>query len=280
MSDYQWPYGGTYDLYRNWTDLAHISNVNLYLNDLPASGSTEVVVSPVMALPVQPAELKNPAIVLGGRTLTVPAVLKSGDFLEIEPDGLATHYDDKGDLLARVRFPVDGLPTMRPGVNLVAFDCEKPQGVSARAEVTLNPLGVPFGSLNSPDKILWRHLGREYEMPRWITAASGEENAWDLAVRPGEQARLEVELSGVMDAPTLGIGGREVRFPVTLRQNDRLTCRDGRHWIVTDEKRAVVTQGELSGPLPTVMAGTTRVSFACLGPDRAMVRLVKVYEPK
>ena len=121
--------------------MAHISEVNLYLNDLPPGDSTEVVLGPVMALAVQPAELKNPALTVNGRTLTLPVTLKSGDFLELEPTGDCAHYNDKGDLLALVRpAAAAGWPVLRPGENAVAFDCEKPPGVSARAEVTAQRL--------------------------------------------------------------------------------------------------------------------------------------------
>lgn len=279
MSDYQWPYGGHYDIYRNPLDLAHISELSFYLNDLPAGGSTEVTVSHVMALAVQPAELRNPALTVSGRTVTVPVTMKSGDFLEIAPDGDCTHCDDKGDLLARVRVAsAAGWPVVQTGDNAVAFDCEPPAGARARAEVTLNAFGQPFGTPNPRRQIDWVHLAREYDMPRWITAAASGEMAWELPVRAGEKARLEIELRGGMEHPVVSVSGHELRFPVALKPGQRLVCRAQRHWAVLDASDAVLAEGDLASAPPTLHGGLNHILFRCAAPDRAQVRLVKVYE--
>jgi hypothetical protein len=280
MSNYQWPYGSYYGIYRNPLDMAHISEVNLYLNNLPPGDSTEVVLSPIMGLAVQSAELKNPTLTVNGRTLALPITLKSGDFAEVEASGDGAHYDDKGDLLALLRpTAADGWPVLRSGDNALAFDCESPPGVNARAEVTLNASGALFGTSNPRSKIGWEHLAREYEMPRWITAPEGANNAWDLAVRPGERARLEIEFSGGMNTPVLTVSGQELRFPVTLKPGHRLICRGERHWVILDAKRAQVAEGDLAAAPPTLKSGSTLISFTCRTPDRALVKLVKVYEP-
>ena len=279
MTDHQWPYGGTYDIYRNPIDLAHVSGLNLYLNDVPAGGTAEVVLGPVIALPVQPAELKNPALTVNGASLALPVTLKSGQFIELEPGGECVHYDERGDLLARVR-PAGTIPALRAGDNALAFTCEKPPGVSARAEVTVNAFGKPFGTPRPRAQIDWKKLAREYDMPRWIIAPDGEDNAWDLPVRPGETAKLEIELSGAMENPALNINGRVIPFPVSLKTGQRLSCRDQRHWIVRNAARAVVAEGELPELLPALAPGPNRISFACAAPDHAIVRLAKVYEPQ
>jgi len=265
MTNYQWPYGTGYSVYRTGVDMAHISELNLYLNNLPPGESTEVVISPIMALAVQPAELKNPALTVNGDTLTLPVTLKSGDFLELEPTGDCAHYNDKGDLLALVR--PTAAPALRPGENTVTFNC-------ARAEVTLNAFGTPFGTLNPRRQIGWKHLAREYEMPRWITAPT----EWDLPVRPGEKARLEIELTGGMDTPVLTVNGRELRFPVTMKPGEKLTCRDQRHWVVTDAKRKTIAKGNLAAAPPVLKGGLNHVAFTCATPDHAQVKLIKVYE--
>jgi hypothetical protein len=279
MTDHVWPYGGTYDIYRNPLDLAHISEVNVYLNDLPANDATEVVLGPVIALPVQPAELTNPRLTLNGRTLTVPVTLKSGDFLELDASGVCTHYDERGNLQVRLQ-PVaaEAWPVLRAGENPIEFGGEKPQGASARAEVTVNSFGAPFGAPNPSGEIGWKHLGRECEMTRLITAPDGEDNAWDMPVRPGGRAKLELELCGVMDAPVLTVGGRTARFPVTLKEGHRLLCRDRRRWTVLDASRTKIAEGELPEELPVLPSGRNRVSFSCAAPVRGQVRLVKVYE--
>ncbi len=280
MSDYQWPYGGHYDLYRNPLDMAHVSDVNLYLNNLPPATSTEVIVSPVMALAVQPAQLKNPVLTINGQKLTLPVTLESGDFLEVESAGDCARYDDQGDLVARVRpVAVENWPVLKSGENGIVFDCDKPTGASARAEVTLNAFGTSFGTANPRAQIGWSHLTREYEMPRWITAPEGADNIWDFSVRPGEHARLQIELSGGMDSPALTVNGDVLRFPVVLKPTQRLLCRGDRHWHIMDAQRAQIAEGDLTVALPILKSGSNRVSFTCVAPDRALVKLVKVYEP-
>jgi hypothetical protein len=278
MSRYTWPYDGTLELHRNTLDMAHISQVSLYLNNLPPGDTTDVILSPVMALPVQPAELKNPAITLNDQTLTLPITMKSGDYLELESSGVCAHYRDNGSLLARVR-PAATMawPILRSGSNVVTFDCEKPQGVSARAEVTLNALGVSFGAMNPRRQIGWSHLAREYEMTRTITAPVSVDNAWDVAVRPSKKAVLEFELCGAMESPVLTVCGRALHFPVTLKSGQRLVCRDQRHWVVMDSARAKIAEGQLAEEPPVLKGGLNRVEFTCARTDGAQVKLVKVY---
>lgn len=277
MTDHQWPYGGGYDIYRNPIDAAHVSGLNLYLNDVPAGGAAEVVLGPVVALPVSPAELKHPVLSVNGAALALPVTLKSGEFLELEPGGECVHYDEKGDLLARVR-PTGAIPALRAGENALAFACDKPPGVSARAEITVNAFGAPFGTPRK--QIDWSKLAREYDLPRWISAPDGADNAWDLPVRPGESAKLEIEFSGAMENPALTVNARVVSFPVSLKMGQRLFCRDQRHWIVLDAARATVAKGEFPEALPALAPGPNRVSFTCAAPDRAIVRLAKVYETR
>lgn len=279
MTRYTWPYGGSYDIYRNPLDMTHISQVSFYLNNLPPGETTETILSPVMALPVQSTELKTPALTVNGQSLTLPLTMKSGDFLELEPSGLCTHYSDKGDLLARVRpATADIRPMLRTGENTVTFACNKPQGVSARAEVTINTLGTPFGTPNPRRKIAWENLTREYEMTRIITTPDGPDNTWDIAVRPGEKAALEIELTGEMESPVLNVNGHALRFPVTLKTGQRLLCRDQRQWVVLDVTRTKIAEGRLAKAPPILKGGLHPISFTCVAPNCAQVKLVKVYK--
>lgn len=277
MFKYDWPYGHDYSIYRTALDMAHISEINIYLNELPPGKNTEVIIGPIRALPVQPTELKNPALTVNGKELTLQATLKSGDFLELEPNGACFHYNEKGDLVARVAsIPAADGPMLSPGENALAFHCQKPPGVSARAEVTLLAAGPAFGRMNPRSSVGWESIAREYEMPRWIIAG---DNTWEIAVRPGESAKVELELSGAMDTPTLTINDRPIHFPVALEAGQKLVCADQRHWAVFDAKRAKLAEGRLPDPLPVLRSGPNRVSFNCGAPDRAVVRLIKVYEP-
>jgi len=303
MTDYVWPYGGAYDIYRNPLDLAHLSQVNLYLNDLPVGEPVDVAVSPVMALPVRSGALKNPSLTVNGQTLSLPFALASGDFAEIEPDGVCTHYSDAGEPLEWIRLapaghadagpsPREGIlsgetrvgasacafPVVAHGVNRIAFICDAPSNANARADVTLSVFGEPFGTPNPRRMIDARQLTREYGMPRRIATTNAADNAWEIAVRPGERARLEIEIAGALENPALAIFDRVVRFPVALKAGERLFCGDGRHWRVLDAKRAEIARGTLGEKVPSLGSGSTRVAFDCQAPAGATVRLVKVYE--
>ena len=77
---------------------------------------------------------------------------------------------------------------------------------------------------------------------------------------------------------TVTVGGKTVRFPVTMSAGQRLVCRDQRHWSVSDAKRGTLARGTLDASLPALASGPTRISFACVPTGRAEVKLVKVYE--
>lgn len=279
MTDYVWPYDRGYSLYRNSLDLAHISGVSFYLNGLPAGGSTDVTVGPIMALPTQPAELKNAALSLNGQTLALPTPLKSGEFVDVEPDGMIFHHGEKGDLTSRRQMDMaHGWPKLATGRNAASFDCEKPQDRSARAEITINAFGSPFGSRNAAAEIGSHHLSRECEMTRLILPSDGNRDSWNVAVRPGAQARLEIEFRGPMDSPVLTVRDRRLRFPMALKAGERLLCTQGRHWMALDAKRKRIAEGDLEEEPPILKEGQNKIAFECASTDRGQVRLVKVYE--
>ncbi|HNX34141.1 MAG TPA: hypothetical protein PKM57_05900 [Kiritimatiellia bacterium] len=279
MDDYVWPYGGAYDVYRNTLDMTHVSQVSLYVNDLPAGGKCDVTVSPVMALPSRPALLREPVLTVNGRTLALPFTLSSGDFAELEPDGVCTHYSEKGDPLARFICGAGGPPALRAGPNTLLFSCVPPSNVSARAEVTVSAFGAPFGTARPRRATGRKHLEREYEMPRLVLASNDISQAtWEVAVRPGEKAALEIELCGTMTAPVLTVGGHAVGFPVSLKDGQRLICHDCRSWTVFDAKRAILAQGKLDVKVPMLASGPNQIVFACTTSGRSVVKLTKVYD--
>lgn len=263
--------------YRAVLDLGHVSEITLCLTSLPPGKTVTAIISPVMAMPFQPVPIKNPALTLNGQTLTLPFTLLSGDFAEIGRDGICTHYSEKGSPLARMRS--DALPLLRNGDNALSFSCLPVSNASARAEITLNTYGIPFGTPNPHRKIGWKHMEREYEMTRVFLASNDVDMAsWDVAVRPEEKAQLEIELCGAMTSPALTINGVTARFPVTLAEGRRLLCLDQRRWTVVDAHRVQVAEGRLDKKIPTLVSGANHVSFTCVTPDRAQVKMVKVYK--
>ncbi|HRU19772.1 MAG TPA: hypothetical protein P5125_05385 [Kiritimatiellia bacterium] len=274
MDEHVWPYrkAGSHALFRTNLDMAHLSQVSLYLNALPAGAHVEVTVSPVEALPVRSVDMKRPVVTVNGQGLTVPFTLASGEFAELEPDGLFTHYSERGEPLARAMCDARGRPVLRAGDNAFTY-------TGGRAEITVTTFGEAFGASRRRRAIDWKHLKHEYEMPRLVLASNDVTRAeWEVAVRPGEKARLGVEFSGGMASPAILAQGKTWSFPVTLQAGQRLLCRDGRNWSVLDANRATLSQGTLDTPLPRLNGGPNRVVFTCENPDRARICLVKRYE--
>ena len=308
MPDYVWPYhagGGSHAVYRNAVDRQHISQVNLLLNEIPAGGEVDILVSPIHSLPTRRAELVNPTLELGGTKVTLPVKLESGQYLELESLDDGVLYDERGELLGRFQPPVDQLPTLAAGQNLLGFECVPPQGLGARAEVTVIALGPPFGKGRDAAEIDWKRLDREYEIPRVVTRLDGRDNVWTIIRRadmgPGAEAALpslEVEIAvvppdpagapagaataaAVLDTPTLTIGDRAVRFPVRLAAGQRLVCRDQATWQVLNADGGEAAAGRLADPFPPLIPGANPVKLDSPTPAapnlRLVVKLVKVY---
>jgi len=201
LTDYVWPYGGgfgSHAIYRNPVVTAHVSEVNLYLNEIPPGRAVDVLISPIMALPVREVELVNPSLAVNGTAVTFPVSLLSGHYLEVEgPEGGA-HYDARGELLGR--FALDGsLPALAAGSNQLRFACRAPAAGSARAEVTVIALGEPFGERRS-GPVDETYLKREYDLPRIVTRTDGTDNRWSIPARDtGREAppALEWEIEAI-----------------------------------------------------------------------------------
>ncbi len=204
LTDYVWPYGGggSHAIYRNSVDQAHISEVNLLLNEIPAGGKVDILVSPIRALSTRQGDLANPSLEVAGAKVTFPMSLKSGQYIELESADDCVLYDERGELLSRFRPQAASLPRLAEGANTLRFDCTPPEGLSARAEVTVVSLGQPFGSRRAETEIDWSRLEREYEIPRVVTRTDGVDNLWSIVRRaegPGGRQEapptLELEIS-------------------------------------------------------------------------------------
>lgn len=309
LTDYQWPYhasGGSHAVYRNSVDRAHISEVNLLLNEIPAGGAVDILLSPIRSLATRKAELVNPSLEIGGTEMVLPVTMQSGQYIELESLEDCILYDERGELIQRFRPQVERLPGLAQGANTVRFDCTPPDDLSARAEVTVISLGQPFGTSRADAEIDWSRLDREYDMPRLVTRTDGADNVWQIIRRsdtPGDQPEsppsLEVEIEveqvgqpakgaetgqnkGYLDRPVLTIGRQSVHFPVRLLEGQRLICRDQATWQVVDANGAEVASGDVADSFPTLSPGTNQVSLDFETPEeassvRVLVRTVKIY---
>jgi hypothetical protein len=85
------------------------------------------------------APLKNPTLALDGATLTIPAELKTGDYVEFWADGPARVFDRNGVTLATVQ-PAGATPKLQPGENRLIL---RANGAAA-AKLTLITTGEPL----------------------------------------------------------------------------------------------------------------------------------------
>ena len=158
-ADYSWPYGGTYSIYRESIRPASVDTLSLWYNNLPPGQSVTCYLSPIRALPVTPAKLRNPSITIGGKSLTFPVEIETGQFLEFHGPGDCKLYGLKGEEIRDVE-PVGDVPELESGANGVEFACESEPGRNPRAYVSTITQGEPFGGANPPGEIRAEFLQR------------------------------------------------------------------------------------------------------------------------
>ena len=205
--DFVWPYGGK--LYphvgRNQTDMKHVSGVNVWLNEVPPGGKTEISLSDVKFLGVTERTVEGASVTVNGQAFALPFALASGDYAELE-GGVWTRYDRFGEPLARGRTEV---PRVKASANAFSFASASPDD---RVEVTVTALGSTAPALlpNLTDAMK-REMAYEYEMPVRYCPSAGFDGHGQLAIRPQERACVVARTHG---APK---GARLV-----LRQGDNL----------------------------------------------------------
>ena len=203
--DYKWKgYRPIYPVYRNVVDPKKIEEVGFYLNDVPAGGKATVLVTPVEILSETRQTLRDAAIVACGMRYAVPFSLESGEYAEFE-NGVWTHYSEVGEPVGAT----DGRATAccdrteRENISAVSFESKDD---AARAEVTMFAQGSsfhalkPLASLSDADR---KTLSYEAVDPVAYAPSRGLDRPFAVAVRPGETARLDVELVGPVRRPGL-----------------------------------------------------------------------------
>ena len=212
--DHVWPYGhierwGVHYLaiYRNKINMEHVAGVALWLNEIPADGKTSVLVSEVRALDTVGMVVDRPVVSVNGKAFEVPFQLASGDYAELE-DGVWTRYDSFGEPLAR---GAAAMPEVVAGRNEFGFSSATE---GARAEITVAALGakapafMPVLTDEMKDVMAW-----EYEMPVRCAPEAGFAGEGEIAIRPGEKARVVAKTRGDAKGAALVLkqGEREVR---------------------------------------------------------------------
>jgi len=132
------PFGEVLHDYILWVNYGEIAELNLWLNNVPEGSSAECVVGSVSAVPLRGVGLVSPKLSVNGTLLEVPLTINSGEYVEVEPAGMATHYNAVGDNLQTIELPAP--PMLLPGPNSLSLDrANQP----SRARVTLTLVGPP-----------------------------------------------------------------------------------------------------------------------------------------
>jgi hypothetical protein len=143
-SDYGWNDGkGLYNVYRETINFGVIESVSVWLQNLPAGRQTKIRLGPIRALPMRSVVVKNPKIIMAGKTIEFPVGLESGSWIEgNSPDDCAA-YGPKGEPLGKVS-PRGDWPVLGSGVTALQFSCESGSAPKPRARVTVFAQGEPL----------------------------------------------------------------------------------------------------------------------------------------
>lgn len=142
-SQYQWPYGNVYAIYRESIQHAQVSALHLWQNNLQPGRKTRCYLSPIRALPLVSTRLIRPTIRVGETSLTLPVEIESGSYLEFRSLDDCKLYGPQGQLIQSVQ-PEGSVPLLAAGDNRIDFHCEAPPGIRARALVTVMTQGEPL----------------------------------------------------------------------------------------------------------------------------------------
>jgi len=135
-SEYHWPYGSPYSVYREKVHFDAVEAVNLWYNNVAPGEKVRCLLSPVQAIPLVQAKLRNPSVTVAGTTITFPVEMETGSYLEFSSPTDCRHYGPKGELIAEVK-PQGDVPLVEGGTNRFRFGCEGPTDVKPRARVTV-----------------------------------------------------------------------------------------------------------------------------------------------
>ncbi len=279
--EFTWPYmpanQANYPIYERPLAINSVEKAAVWLNGVKPGCTARVEVSGVKVMPLAKSPLARPVVSLNGKSFALPFDVKNDEFAELE-DGFWTLYALNGEPSRRVK--ADGAaPELSAGGNEVTFASDN---ASARAEITVTGLsGKPMSAF----KAEWtdetrRGMAYEAAWPEMWSPSRGMGDVPPVMVRPGEKARLAVEIVGPVDRPVLTLGGEKRAFPVSINKWEAIRMDDGVCWRVVNMGTHVVREeGRFEKPLP-LFSG--KVSVAMSSADAAtaavQIRIVKWYD--
>ena len=143
-SDYTWNDGKwLYNVYRETINFGNVESLSIWYNNLPKDQKAACSMSPIKALPMVACTVKNPAIAVNGKTITLPVEMLSGSYLEFSGDDDCMLYGSKGEVITKVT-PDGVIPVLSVGKNQIRFSCSDTDGPAPRVKLTVISHGEPF----------------------------------------------------------------------------------------------------------------------------------------
>ena len=124
-------------------DYKQIEKFEVWINNLPANGAVRVYLSPVRATPLVKAKLRNPRLIVGGLTLSLPVEMESGSYLEFNSPEDCKVFGPDGGLLREMKITSE-VPLLAADENRLGFNCEGAAGVNPRVRFTVSTFGLPL----------------------------------------------------------------------------------------------------------------------------------------
>jgi hypothetical protein len=140
-SDYVWNDGKwLYNVYRETINFGTVESLSLWYNNLPRGQTVRCAIGPIKALPMAACTVKNPAVTINGKTLTLPVDMQSGSYIEFKASGDCILYGPKGKVIAKV-VPDGDIPILSASQNQIRFSCNAVDGPAPRVELTVVSYG-------------------------------------------------------------------------------------------------------------------------------------------
>lgn len=145
FSNYIWPDSGfyVYDSYRHTILFNNIDKIQLWYNNLPGGKESGCLLGPIKALPLVSLTITDPSVTIDGETILFLCKMDSGMYLEFKSKYDCKLYGPKGEFLSDVEIK-GTIPDLQPGENEISFNCNGPENVNSRIQVTVISEGLPI----------------------------------------------------------------------------------------------------------------------------------------
>ncbi|MDD4870850.1 MAG: hypothetical protein PHR77_09845 [Kiritimatiellae bacterium] len=146
ITDYKWPVLAKYYVYDNHigvVNYAGVTEVQIWVNNLPANKKVSCLIGPVKAIPMAPVKIENPSVAINGQKITFPVTMETGMFLELKSAQDCKLYSPAGKVIQEV-VPTGNVPVLKDGANELSFSAQTADKVSTRMQVTVSAEGKPL----------------------------------------------------------------------------------------------------------------------------------------